>query len=198
MNQIGETILFFVLILVVISGLFTLCGLELQRSFSLLQKRTNLFICVKQTKGEIHRYLKFMGKTNWALKNSSKAQLIATLIPGLQGIALNAEKMKKTLKHLQTGSLINYQAKILQLKIQGCPLDPKMLQTPFSLKAMKYQRDLSERAILRNSSWTYLYSSTPYLLTLKINAEKYEAMNPQIYYEANERQEKSSFPSSFL
>ncbi len=122
MNQKGETILFFVLILVVISGLFTLCGLELQRSFSLLQKRTNLFICVKQTKGEIHRYLDFMGKTNWALKNSSKAQLIATLIPGLQGIALNAEKMKKTLKHLQTGSLINYQAKILQLKIQGCQI----------------------------------------------------------------------------
>ncbi len=197
MNQKGEAILFFVLVLVVISGLFTLCGLELQRSFSLLQKRTNLFVCVKETKGEIHRYLKFMGKTNWALKNTSSAQVIAAFIPGFQGAALSAEKVKKAIKHLQTGALLNYHVQLQRLKIKGCPLDPRMLQSPFSLKAMKYQRDLSERTILRNSSWTYLYSSGPYLLTLKINAEKFDSMSPQIYYEAREKVERLSFPSYF-
>jgi hypothetical protein len=197
MNQKGEAILFFVLVLVLISGLLTLCGLELQHSFSLLQKRTSLFTCVKETKGEIHRYLKFMGRTNWALKNTSSAQLITVFIPGLQGAALSAEKVKKAIKQLQTGALLNYYVQLQRLKIKGCPLDPRMLQSPFTIKAMKYQRDTSERTILRSSSWTYLYSSGPYLLTLKINAEKYNAMNPQIYFEAREKVARLSFPLFF-
>jgi hypothetical protein len=88
MNQKGEAILFCVLILVILSGLFTLCGLELERSFTQLQTRTTLFLCAKETKTEVKKYMTLMGRSNWALKHLSQAQLVAMMIPGLQGVAL--------------------------------------------------------------------------------------------------------------
>ena len=94
-NQKGEAILFCVLILVALSGLLTLCSLELQHHFSSMKKRTTLFLCVKETKGELHLYLKSMGRLNWLLQNVSRAQMIAIFYPPLWPVVGNAEKLKK-------------------------------------------------------------------------------------------------------
>ena len=186
-NQKGEAILFCVLILVVLSGLLTLCGLELQRNFSSMKKRTNLFICVKESKGEFNNYMKLMGRTNWALKNISKAQVVAAFIPGLQGAALEADKLKRALKAIQQASLVTYMAKIIEFKKKACPLDPQMALTPFLLTGAQYKRGLDDVALLRKSTWTYFYFEKPYLLTLKGDASQFERISPKIIYRAEEK-----------
>lgn len=187
MTQKGEVTLFGVLLLVVISGLLTLCGLELEKGFRTLKRRTGLFLCVKETKGELQRYLIFMGRTNWALENIGKAQLIAVLIPGLQGVGLEADKMKKVIKALQNSTLPLYLGRLKELKNRGCPLDPQMLLTPFRLATSGYKRELSEAASLRKKQWTYHFLKTPYLLTLNVEASSLVSIHPKISFEAREK-----------
>jgi hypothetical protein len=186
MNQKGEGVLFCLLILVALSGLLTLCGLELERSFRFLQKRTHLFLCVKETKLEIDHYLKFNGRLNWALGHLSEAQLVAMFIPGLQGIALNAEELKKVLKTIQNTTLATYLNKLSKLKTKGCPIDPRMVITPFILKLTGYHRGAQEQIKLRRQKWTYTFVKPPYQLVLDINAEGWEAPNPVIGFQARE------------
>ncbi len=186
MNQKGEAVLFCVLILVVLSGLLTLCGLELQSSFRLLEKRTKLFLCAKEAKEELHQYLKISGQTNWGLKNTSKAQIIAAFIPGLQGVAIEAEKLKKILKGMQNVALSKYLFKISALKSKGCPIDPQSFMTPFLFEGMKYRRGLQEEIILRKHQWTYIFFEKPYILTVKIDATRFENPHPEISYQAKE------------
>lgn len=187
MNQKGEATLFTILVLVAISGLLTLCGLELERNLRLIKHRTSLFLCVKETKGELQRYLKFMGRTNWALKNVSKAQLVAVFVPGLQGLALEADKAKKIIKAAQNSTLPLYLAKLRQLQRQGCPLDPRMFATPFELSTSGHKRDIDEAAILRKKQWTYSFLKTPYLLTLSIEDTGMNSLRPRITFEAQEK-----------
>ncbi len=192
MNQRGEATLLCVLILVVLSGLVTLCGLRLQHSFSILKKRTELFLCVKETKGELHSYMKFMGRTNWVLINTTRAQLVALFIPGLQGAAVNADKLKRIVKAAQNTSLVLYYKKLAELKSRGCPLDPRMVLTPFEVSGKGYKRGLDDRALIRSEKWTYIFLSKPYLLTLEIQSRGYEAINPRIKYIAEEKGAKLS------
>ena len=69
MNQKGEVTLITTLLMFILLGIVLLSSLELKSSFRKLQRRTELFLCVKETKGEINLFLKFMGRTNWAIKN---------------------------------------------------------------------------------------------------------------------------------
>jgi hypothetical protein len=186
MNQKGEGILFCLFILVVLSGLLTLCGLELERSFRLLQKRTHLFLCVKETKLEIYHYLKLNGRTNWALNHLAEAQLVAMFIPGLQGMALNAEKLKKALKTIQNVTLATYLNKMTKLKMKGCPIDHRMVITPFILTLTGYQRGAQGQIKLRRQKWTYSFVKPPYQLQLAINAESWESPHPVIRFQAKE------------
>jgi hypothetical protein len=192
MNQRGEATLLCILVLVILSGLVTLCGLRLQHSFSNMKKRTELFLCVKETKGELHRYLKFMGRTNWALKNTTRAQLVALFIPGLQGAALKADKIKRIIKTAQNTSLILYYKKLAELKGKGCPLDPRMVLTPFELAGNGYKRGMDDRALIRSEKWTYIYLSKPYLLSLEVQTNGMEAINPNIKFIAEEKGAKLS------
>lgn len=195
-NQKGEAILFCVLILVVLSGLLTLCGLELQRNFSLMKKRTDLFLCVKETKGELDHYMKAMGQINWLLKNISRAQMVAIFYPPLWAVVGSAEKLKKVAKGMQAAGLGVYGAKLRELKGKGCPIDPQMLLTPFKIgKDYGFQRSMDGAALLRNKTWTYYFLDRPYLLTLKIDASKVEAIIPKLSYQA---EEKGAILSSLL
>jgi hypothetical protein len=197
MNEKGESTLFCVLLLLALSSLVILCSLELHKSYRLLEKRTEILLCLKETKGEFERYFAFMGRTNWAIKNIRKAQLIAFLIPGLQGAALNADKIKKIITHAQDLSLLAYFKKLNELKDQNCPLDPRMILTPFELGVTGYKRDLQSAALLRKEEWTYLFLHLPYGFSLTINASQYEALSPKIEYLFKESEVTSSFLSYF-
>lgn len=187
MNERGEATLISVMIVALLTGLVLLCSLELQRSFQLLQKRTHLFLCVKETKAEIKNHLRLMGRTNWGIKNIHRVGIIALFIPGLQGAAMEAEKMKKLLIQLQTFELISYLKKIHDLKSKGCPLDPRTLITPFKIGASLHERDINEKAILRDSSWSYLFIHGPYSIKLEFSEARLERLDPKIKIISSEK-----------
>lgn len=180
MNERGEMNLVFVILVAGISGVLILCSLRLHRSFSLLEKRTELFLCVRETEGELLRYMKFMGRTNWGIKNIEKAKLIMAFIPGLQGGALEAEKAKRTLILLQNSSLIPYLKKLSHLKSRGCPLDPRLHITPFMMSGTGYARKTNGTARLRNKKWTYHYVSLPYKISIDWQTVGLESLSPKI------------------
>lgn len=187
-NERGEATLFCVLILVALSGLLTLCSLELQHAFTKLQKRTNLFLCVKETKGELNLYVTRMGRLNWIIKNTSRAQIIALLFPPLWPHIGNAQKLKKIAKTLQVMSTAPYFTKLAKLKRRGCPIDPQMLLTPYILGSdFGFKRTLEGAAKQRKSKWTYYFFSKPYLLTLNVDLSQNEALNPEPLYQAKEK-----------
>lgn len=198
MNQRGDVNLFFVIFVAGLSGVMLLCALRLQRSFRLLEKRTELFLCVKETEGELSRYMKFMGRTNWAIRNVEKAKYIMMFIPGLQGGALEAEKAKRTLILVQNTALVPYLKKFAVLKAKGCPVDPRLLITPFELSGAGYQRDHLGSAKLRKTIWTNQYVSLPYSLSVEWDASGFEAINPRLLRKSWENGAKlSSILSSY-
>jgi hypothetical protein len=192
MKERGEITLTAIFCLILLTSLLALTILKLEHSFDLLQRRTHLFLCAKETSGEMKRYLTFMGRTNWGIKNAQRASLIMVFIPGLQGGAAQADKVKKILIHTQELSLIAYLKKLNDLKKKGCPLDPRILITPFELAGFGYKRDLNERAKLREKEWTYYLLKKPYLLELSFNTAGMERINPKIKMNAKEKGAKFS------
>lgn len=197
MKERGEATLFGILALVVLSGVLLLCSLELAKSFQLLQKRTHLFLCVKETKGELNNYLRLMGRTNWAIKNINLAKWVMIFIPGMQGVAMNADKMKEVLIQYQNISLPLYLHKLHQIKKNKCTLDPRMYMTPYELGGMGYKRGISGSAKLRKMKWTYYYLNLPYALSMEIDALNQEQLAPKIKYKTTESGVKSFSLSSF-
>ncbi|MFL5784874.1 MAG: hypothetical protein ACJ76H_09715 [Bacteriovoracaceae bacterium] len=190
--------LLFVFIVAAMTGILVLCSMRLQRSFKFLEKRTHLFLCVKETEGEMKRYLTFMGRTNWALKNLQKARLVALFIPGLQGAALEGEEIKRLLISLQNLALVPYLKKVAALSGRGCPLDPRMLQTPFQLAGMGYRRAIDGTAQLRNEKWTYQYIDFPYALAVDWDASGFESIRPSFTRNSRENVARlSSILSSY-
>lgn len=187
-NQKGEAVLFCALILIALSGLLTLCGLSLQHHFSLMKKRTHLFLCTKGTKGELNLYLKSIGRLNWLLKNTSKAQAVAIFYPPLWAVVGNAEKLKRLAKVLQAAELARYETQITRLKARGCPIDPQLILTPYQLGTdLGFQRSSGGAAIKRKQEWSYYFLEKPYVLTLKVNTTKNESIKPKILYETTEK-----------
>lgn len=198
MNERGEMNLVFALMVAGLSGVLILCALSLHRSYRLLEKRTELFLCMKESEGELVRYMKFMGRTNWALKNIRKAQLIMVFVPGLQGAAANAEKMRKALITIQDLSLVPYVKKLSHLKSRGCPLDPRLLITPFHLSGRGYQRGTEGSARLRSEKWINHYISLPYAVSVEWDARAYESVRPTINRKSSEKAARlSSILSSY-
>jgi hypothetical protein len=178
MNEKGEMNLLFVLMVVGLSGILILCALRLQRSFGLLEKRTQLFLCVKETEGEMVRYMKVMGRTNWAIKHLDKVKYAVIFFPPLAALAANAEEAKKGLILIQNLTLIPYMKKLSDLRGRGCPLDLRMLKTPFEISGVGYARDGDDTAKLRSKKWSYAYVSFPYSISVDWNASGYEALKP--------------------
>lgn len=194
MNQRGEITLTTCLINLAIFSIFILCTYELKKSFSLLEKRTLLFLCVKEAKGELTSHLKLMGRTNWAIKNVNRAKMVMYFIPGLQGAALNAQKAKKYLQHYQEISTVSYLKKFKSISQKGCPLDPRISITPYQLGTSLLVRDKEGAAILREKKWSYYYLLRPYLLDMKIDATKSESARPQVVFYTQERKGKQFSP----
>ncbi len=186
LGQRGEAILFCSLSLVALTGLMLLLVLELRMSFRSLQRRSELFLCTKEAKGEVHEYLKFMGRTNWGIRNIQRASLIMVFIPGLQGVAGDAQKVKKAIQLYQNFRLASYLKTLASLRQKRCSLDPRMFITPFKLGGFGYQRDSSGAAELRNEKWDYVFVSLPYTLKVSIDAGGVESIKPRVRYISSE------------
>ncbi len=187
MNQRGDVTVLSCLCLFAMMCLVLLCSLELRKSYRLMEKRTHLFLCVKETKGEHHNFMKFMGQTNWGIKNINRASLIMMFIPGLQGVAADAQKAKKYLQYTQEIRLVVYLKTLSQLKRKSCPMDPRMFITPFKIGSRLLKRDADGAAELKEEKWTYYYFSKPYFLSLKVNASGFQSVKPILNYVTEEK-----------
>ena len=192
MNQKGEASLFAILSVVVLVSVVLLSTLQLRRSYKLLQKRTHLFLCTKEFKGEHTEFMRFMGQTNWAIVNIQRAQIVMFFVPGLQGVAASGGNIRKFLMLSQYYKLVSYLKQIHSLQSRNCPLDPRMLITPFELTPTGFHRDLEGAAKLREKEWTYVFLSSPYLLELKVNARGFQRIKPKLKIIASERAAKLS------
>jgi hypothetical protein len=192
MNQKGEVTILSCMAIVALSGLMILCSLELQKNYRLMEKRSQLFLCTKEAKGELGLYMKFMGRTNWGIKNARRAALIALFIPGLQGAASEAEKVRKVLITVQNLRLISYLKTLTSMRQKGCSLDPRMFITPFELSASGYLRHTNGAAKLRNAQWSYQFLSMPYLLSLEVDSSGFESVTPKIKITVSEKLGKFS------
>ncbi len=190
-NEKGEVTVLATMLIAVLTGIVLLCALELQKSISLMKRRTHLFTCVKETKGELNDFMKFMGRSNWAIKNINKASLIMMFIPGLQGVAADAQKAKKLIQKFQNLKLALYLKTLSDLRARKCSTDPRMFLTPFKI-SKGFSRDHHGAAELREEKWTYYYLSKPYLLQIEINASAFESLKPNIEYKAEEKGAKLS------
>jgi hypothetical protein len=180
-----------VAMLLAFTGLMILTSLELRRSFLLLQKRTELFLCTKEMKGELNRHLIFMGKMNWALKNLDRLKWVALFIPGLQGASLNAERAKFLIMRWQDIRLALYLKSLGTIKGRGCPLDLRVFKTPFLLGPRGLMRNMNGTTRLRSSSWTYYNINLPYSLALTIKVADLERIKPLLKYQTREIRVKS-------
>lgn len=193
MNERGEATLMSCFLIFILMSLVLLCGLELRRSFRQMQKRTKLFLCVKQTKGEFHEYMSFMGQTNWGIKNLNRVSVITIFIPGLQGVSANADRAKKLLQYVQEGRSALYLKTLKDLqKKRKCPIDPRMYLTPFALGNRFFKRDGEGALVLRENVWSYAFLLKPYVLELEINTTAWERSRPKMSYKASEKGAKLS------
>jgi hypothetical protein len=194
-NQKGDVNLLMVLSLLVMSGLMILLSIELKVSLDLLQKRKKLFLCARETQGEHKNYLKVMGRTNWGIKNASRVALITLFIPGLQGVASNARKVKKYLQHYQNFKLASYLKTLHSLRQKSCPIDPRMNITPYELTTSGYKRDSEGVAKLRKRRWDYIFIDRPYLLKMTFEDKALDSLHPEVDIKTSESAVMSHFLS---
>lgn len=187
MNQKGEVTLITSLLMFILMGIVLLSSLELKSSYRKLQRRTELFLCVKETKEEINLFIKFIGRTNWAIKNINRAKLIMMFLPLAPATTLNAQKLKKFLIHAQDIRLISYLNSLKKIKAKGCQLEPRLYITPFELGLGSFKRDQTQSVNLRKKKWNYIFYSTPYTLNLKIDGTGWEDSSPKIKYSSEEK-----------
>ncbi len=187
MNQKGDTTMFSIFFLMTISGLLILGTLELQRNLELLKRRSKLFLCTKIAKSELDKHLRYLSRTNWALKNISRANLLAIFIPGFQGASLSSSRLKKLIKTYQHLELLRYLNKLREMGIKGCSVDPKMFKTPFEINLSGYKRNIDETIKQREEKWEYQFVHSPFQLNLKIHSPKSVNLKPQINYSVEER-----------
>jgi hypothetical protein len=197
MNQKGDTTMFSIFILMTLSSLMILGTLELQRNLELLKKRTKLFLCTKIAKGELDKHLRFLSRTNWALKNISRAKLLALFLPGFQVASLSSARLKQLIKTYQNLELLRYLNKLREMGLTGCFVDPKMLKTPFEINSSGYNRNVDETTKQREEKWEYRFIHPPYQLNLKIYLPQSKSLKPQIDYSTEERQAMSHITSVY-
>lgn len=189
LNQRGDTTLLFTLAVVILSSLMILLSLELRHELKLLKIRKELFLCTKEAKGEVKLYLQFMGRTNWGIRNASRVNMVAFWVPGVTG---STETVKRTLKAMQLVRLGSYLKTLATLQRKGCPLDPRMMLTPFEFGADGFTRDLEEGAKLRKLQWSYYFIGPPYALSVDINATKLDGVWPEVTFKTSEKAGKLS------
>lgn len=195
MNQRGDCTLLGILLILAMSSLLTLTSLSLVRSFKNLKERTNLILCLKEIKGEEGELHHFIGKTNWAIQNITRAKVLATLIPGLQMGAMKAEAMKKLIQQTQNLRLFSYLKKIARLKGQGCPLPFNLVQSPYQLSVQGMKRNHEGIALLRKNQWNYFFYQKPYAIRMECQTENNDSLKTRVRCRTSENVATLYFPS---
>lgn len=187
MKERGEIISLSLLLVLGISSLLILMSLELKRDFSHLRQRGKLFLCAKETKGELTLFLEFMGKSNWAINNLHRVSMISLFIPGLQGISANSAKVKQGIQTYQNLKLISFLKNLAQIKSKSCPIDLDLFKTPFEISLNGFKRNENGGAQLRQETIDYTLTLKPYSLLLSLELTELENLHPRFSIKSKEK-----------
>lgn len=178
-NQKGEISLLISMAMWISFLLMILIGYKLESYHRQLASKLRLETCTKEVMGLSESYWVDMSKLNWGIDNATKAQMVAAVIPGLQGIALKVSKVKKALQRLQDARTVSYLIFLANLKRKDCSIPLSYFKTPFIYESFIFKRNLKGVALMRERSWNTKFSSGPYSLRVQYELPELKSLHPK-------------------
>jgi len=145
-----------------------------------MKARGELVLCLKEVKGELHKFVTHTEKLNWAIKHIDKAKYLI-FIPGLQAVAANSERAKKLVMGYQDFTLAQYLMKLTKLQ-KRCPQTPLAFMTPYQIGLKKFHRRFDGTTYWRKEWKTQIKGKfeTAYI---QIKEKKIKQLEPQFQYQ---------------
>lgn len=172
--------LFFIALCSVLLSKGVLLILLNQYHFQEIKARGELMLCLKETKGELHQFIVSVEKLNWAINHIDKAKYLI-FIPGLQGVAVNAEKAKKLIQRYQDFTLGQYLLKLAGLQ-KRCRLSAHAFMTPYQISPKGFKRQFDGTTQWRRDKWNTHILGQLELAQIEIKSKKINRLNPEINY----------------
>jgi len=178
-NERGEISLVASIILSISFSLLVLLSFKLETHHRDLKNKLRLDLCAKEVLGLSESYWVDMSKMNWAIENATKVQVVAAVIPGLQGVAMKVSKVKKALKHLQEARTVSYLIYLTKLRGKYCPIPAAFFKTPFEYENFLFKRNAKGVIKMRDRSWNSNFLSGPYFLRVSYQLPELKVLHPR-------------------
>lgn len=137
-------------------------------------------LCLKRSMVATHRLVRRVNALNAVLVAGRTGQAVGLFFPGLGHLlALKWERLKKVVFVMQEAAWWDAQRRFVQLKLTGCRLPLKVYLTPYRHK-LRFQRDLSDTALLRRTHETW-HHATPYV-RLQASWRISSPLAPQVHW----------------
>lgn len=120
-----------------------------------LKKTLQQYNCIKEYNGKSKKYISFMKKTNWIIKNIHNSEIFLIFFPHLTIAKSSIKFAKNALKKSQTIKTFSYLEKIRRLKATGCPISINAYIAPYNV----FKRNKDETAPLRKREWNIWFIS---------------------------------------
>ncbi len=178
-NERGEISLTASLVLWISFLLLSLLTYRLEFHHRQLRQKLRLNLCTKEVLGLSESYWANMSQLNWGINNATKVQVVTAIIPGLQGVSMKVSKVKQALQKLQTVRTVSYLVFLAGLKRKGCSTPLSLYRTPFEYSNGNFKRNMKGVALMRDRTWTSLFSSRPYVLVVRYELPELKVLQPK-------------------
>lgn len=184
-NERGEISLSVSLVLWISFLILSLLIYRLEFHHHHLKQKLKLDLCTKEVVGHSEKYWVQMSKMNWGIENATKVQVIAAIIPGLQGVSAKVSKVKKALQGMQTVQTVSYLTFLANLKRKGCPTPLALYKTPFEYNNFLFKRNKKGVALMRERSWAFQFSVGKYYLKVLYQLPELKVLAPKWHKEVS-------------
>jgi hypothetical protein len=198
MNQKGELTLFTIIFTLGLSSLLIIYTLQLAWNFSIIKKRSSLFICAKKVKILIKKHSEKITKSNWIIKNSKSIKTASFMLPGFQVFGTTANQLKETLKKYQDLELLLFKTQLTKLHLMGCKISKNSYSSPFQVSGIRHLRNKMETTIPREKIWKTSISNSPFTIYLSLKGIDQPSLHPQIFILSEDKMENFLFKWQFF
>jgi hypothetical protein len=178
-NQRGEISLMASMVLWISFLLLSLLIYRLELHHRHLKQKLKLDLCAKEVMGISETYWAQMSQLNWGIDNATKVQVVAAVIPGLQGVSMKASKVKQALQRIQEARTVSYLIFLSNLKRKGCPTPLSFYKTPFEYNNFLFKRNKKGVAIMRDRQWNASFSLGKYFLAITYQMPELKTLHPK-------------------
>jgi hypothetical protein len=178
-NERGEISLIASMVLWISFLLLSLMIYRLELHHRHLKQKLKLDLCTKEVLGLSETYWAQMSQLNWGIDNASKVQIVAAVIPGLQGVAMKVSKVKQALQRLQEVRTVSYLTFLTTLKSKRCPIPLSFYRTPFEYNNFLFKRNAKGVALMRDRTWNSTFSLGQYFLVVNYQLPELKLLHPK-------------------